>query len=373
MSPDHRRHFFDHYEEAREAFRKAAGRAGAVVSGRAIAARGRRGGELTIDTAYLGPGEPDRVLAVSSGIHGVEGFAGSAIQHQLLTEQLSGLDLPPDTGLLLVHAINPYGFSELRRVNENNVDLNRNFLRHPEDHPESPDYAELFQAINPEEIDPASEESSRKTLFAFAEAHGFPRLQAALTAGQYRWPEGVQFGGIRDEDSNRLLREIAREETRGASSVAWIDFHTGLGESGNYVLISDRPPDDPAYQRGRRWFGDAVESTLSGDSVSAVLNGTLEGGLLDGLPEGVELTTFGAEFGTHEPFRVFWAMRQDNWLEHHGDPDTPLGRTIKQEIVEVFRPNDPVWMNRVLEGGARILEQARNGLTGSARNRATDA
>ncbi len=336
-----------------------------MCSGRAISARGGRGDELTIDTAYLGPQEPDRVLALSSGLHGVEGFAGSAIQHQLLTDQLPGLDLPADTGLLLVHAVNPYGFSELRRVNENNVDLNRNFLRHPDDHPESPDYAALYPAINPENIDPASEESSRKTLFGFAETHGFPRLQAALTAGQYRWPEGVQFGGIRVEESNRLLMEIAREETRGASAVAWIDFHTGLGESGNYVLISDRPTDDPAYQRGCRWFGEAVESTLTGDSVSAVLNGTIDRGLLEAFPDDVELTTFGAEFGTHEPFRVFWAMRQDNWLEHRGDRESPQGRAIKEEIVEVFRPNDADWMDRVLEGGARILKQARDGLAGA--------
>ena len=337
-----------------------------MCSGRTIAARGSRDEELSIDTAYLGPREPARVLAVSSGLHGVEGFAGSAIQHRLLTEQLSGLDLTPDTGLLVVHALNPYGFAELRRVNENNVDLNRNFLRHPEDHPESPDYAALHDIINPEHIDPASEESNRKALLSFAETHGFPRLQEVLTCGQYRWPEGVQFGGTSDEESNRLLRELAREETRGAATVAWIDFHTGLGEFGNYVMISDRPTKDPAYQRGHRWFGDAVESLAAGESVSAVVNGPIEGGLRESLPESVELTFFAAEFGTYEPTRVFWAMRQDNWLEHHGDRDSDQGRAIKAEIVEVFRPNDATWMKRVLEGGARVLRQSRDGLSESS-------
>jgi hypothetical protein len=131
-------HFSQGYREARDRFLRAAEARGARLQGRPIAARGARGEELSVDTAYLGPDQPQRLLAISSGIHGVEGFAGSAIQHQLLAEQWDGLDLPGDTGLLLVHAVNPYGFAELRRVNENNVDLNRNFLGHPDEHAANP-------------------------------------------------------------------------------------------------------------------------------------------------------------------------------------------------------------------------------------------
>lgn len=358
-------HFPANYEEARAAFRRIAEASGARCSGKTINARGSLGEDLSIDTAYLGPREPARILVVSSGLHGVEGFAGSAIQHQLLAEQLAGLDLRPDVGLLLVHALNPYGFAELRRVNENNVDLNRNFLRHPEDHPESPDYAALYGVINPNQLDPATEESSRKTLLAFAETHGFPRLQEVLTCGQYQWPEGVQFGGVRDEESNRLLRQLAREETRGAAAVAWIDLHTGLGEFASYEMITDQSPGDPSHQRGCRWFGDAVRSMVAGDSVSASVNGPMGCGLVEALADGVELTVFAAEFGTYDPVRVFWAMRQDNWLEHHGDRDSEEGRAIKAEIVEVFRPDDPTWMRSILDSGARIVEQACKGLLGT--------
>jgi len=103
------------YRSARERFLRAAERRGAALSAYAIEPRGARGEELSVDVAYVGPREPGILLVVSSGLHGVEGFAGSAIQHQLLTAQLDDLALPRAAGLLLVHALNPFGFATLRR------------------------------------------------------------------------------------------------------------------------------------------------------------------------------------------------------------------------------------------------------------------
>jgi hypothetical protein len=34
----------------------------------------------------------------------------------------------PDVTLVFIHAVNPYGFHHDRRVNEDNIDINRNFL-----------------------------------------------------------------------------------------------------------------------------------------------------------------------------------------------------------------------------------------------------
>ncbi len=349
------------YAQARRAFLRAAERRGARLASHPIPA----GEELAVDTAYLGPGAPERLLALSSGIHGVEGFAGSAIQRQLLEAQLDGFPLPADTGLLLVHALNPYGFSWRRRVNERNVDLNRNFLHHPDEHVANPGYDALLDAINPERIDPESEAESRRHLLAYAEEHGFRRLQEVLTRGQYDHPRGVQFGGQCEESSNRVLRAIAREETRGARRVAWVDLHTGLGPFGEVELISESPPDDPAFLRLRAWFGAAARSTAAGDSVSTQLHGVMEWGLAQELGPDCELTAFAPEFGTYAPDRVFWAMRADNWLHHHGDLDSAQGRAIRAEILEVFRPADPAWHARVLEVAAGVLERTRAGLAGA--------
>ena len=63
-------------------------------------------------------------------------------------------------------------------------------------------------------------------------------------------------------------------------------------------------------------------------------------GLTEALPD-CDLTVVGAEFGTHDPLRVFQAMRADNWLHQHGELESAQGIAIKKELLEVFRPEDP--------------------------------
>ena len=85
-------------------------------------------------------------------------------------------------GLLLVHAVNPYGFAHTRRVNESNVDLNRNFLRHPDEHVPNPDYDALYEHINPTELDEEADAAHVGALLEFGREHGIARLQEVLSA-----------------------------------------------------------------------------------------------------------------------------------------------------------------------------------------------
>src|SRR5262245_36907188 len=118
------RHFSPDYFSARTRFRESAASRGARLVALPMTSKGPNAEELTIDIAWFCSESPRRLLLHSSGLHGIEGFAGSAIQLQLLDNVPA---LPPDAALVIVHILNPYGMSWLRRVNENNVDLNRNF------------------------------------------------------------------------------------------------------------------------------------------------------------------------------------------------------------------------------------------------------
>ncbi len=60
------------------------------------------------------------------GLHGVEGFFGSAVQLACLEHWLSAE--APSVKYVFLHGLNPYGFAWRRRFDENNVDPNRNFL-----------------------------------------------------------------------------------------------------------------------------------------------------------------------------------------------------------------------------------------------------
>ena len=120
-------YFSADYTQARTKFLDAAKAAGARIEAYRNPSRGPEGSTLFTDTAWLGPMDAKRVLVTLSATHGVEGFCGSAVQSGSLAGGLAN-DLPSDTAFLSIHAINPYGFAWLRRVTEDNVDLNRNFI-----------------------------------------------------------------------------------------------------------------------------------------------------------------------------------------------------------------------------------------------------
>ena len=118
------------YPEARGKFLDACSAAGAeVVHHLNSNATGPDGGALYTDIARIGPADAELVFIVASATHGVEGFLGSGCQIGYLRQKLYE-ERPANSCILFVHAMNPFGFAHVRRVNEDNVDLNRNFLDH---------------------------------------------------------------------------------------------------------------------------------------------------------------------------------------------------------------------------------------------------
>lgn len=354
--------FSENYAEARTRFVGAARKAGAEIRSFPISEAGPAGEELSIDIAYLGAERPARLLVIDSGIHGVEGFAGSAIQIQFLKERIGGPELPRSFGVLLIHALNPYGFAHLRRANECNVDLNRNFVAHPGGHVANSGYEALDSAINPKALSPQADAQARACFAMYLKEYGERALQEAISRGQYFNSGGIYFGGREEQTSVRIIRQIAREELRGATQVAWIDIHTGLGQFGDYVMLYEADAADEAFARGQRWYGEKAQAEAGGQALSPPLPGTIDEGIRRELAGRCELTFFAQEFGTYDTTRVFWATRAENWLHHHGGADCPRAKEIKQELREVFAPASAIWQRRVLEGGARVIEQAIRGL-----------
>ena len=117
--------FSPSYAVARARFRAAVERVDWKSYAYPIGHLGPDGDDLTIDVA-LSPEVTDRVVALSSGIHGVEGFFGSAVQVALLERWRPSH--PPKVRWVLIHALNPYGFAWSRRFDADNIDVNRNFL-----------------------------------------------------------------------------------------------------------------------------------------------------------------------------------------------------------------------------------------------------
>jgi Protein of unknown function (DUF2817) len=350
------------YFEAREKFRAAALARGCALSAHLNPhARGPRDEHLFIDVAKWGPDDAPAALLTISGTHGVEGYAGSGCQIGWLQTD-SNTAWPAGLKVVMIHALNPYGFAWNRRVTEDNADLNRNFVDHTAPYPTNDGYDELKPAIAPDGIDPESLKHASELFRVFIKKHGAFAMQEAVSKGQYKHPDGMYFGGTREQWSAGIFRHVVRRELSRARRVGIVDFHTGLGHYGDAELISEEPADGPAYARARAWWGDGVRSTQSGESLSAHVMGSVDSCVPGLLPQ-AEITMTALEYGTRSTLEVFEALRADNWLHVLGDPFGSKANAIKAQIRDAFYPDKDDWKTMIWQRGESVLARAIQGLT----------
>ena len=346
------------YSQARDKFLLAAKRRGArTTSHLHPSAKSPNGKDLFVDVACIGPESASAAVLVISGTHGVEGYAGSAIQVGWLNESI---DNQPSVKQVFVHALNPFGFAWNRRVTEENVDLNRNFVDHSQSYPENPDYQGLKDAISPPDLEPETLEGASRALRNYAKEFGAFAMQETISKGQYIHPQGLYFGGRRPQWSANLLRQISEAELATCHRVAVVDIHTGLGAYGEAELISEDPPEAPSFQRAREWWGPSVCSTRDGGSVSAQVFGSLDSAIPTMLSH-AETTMICLEYGTYSTLEVFQALRADNWL-HNNNNTHASAATIKAQIRRAFYPDLPDWKEMVWTRGQGVLRQAIQGV-----------
>lgn len=300
------------YVEARRKFVEAARAGGAMLEAHVNPnARGAEGEELALDVARFGAIDAENLFIVCSGAHGNEGFCGSGCQIGFIGEGVVAAR-PRSVAVLLVHAVNPYGFSHIRRVTEDNLDLNRNFQDFSQPPPENPRYAEIHDFLVPPDWDGPGRARAEAALNAWREqSGGMKGYQAVVADGQYAFPDGLFFGGRRATWSNEGFRAIVEKHGAAAKCVAVIDIHSGLGPAGYGEPLSVLPPNAPGFERARAWWGREVTSTTDGSSTSPPVAGPLVGCIGESLPH-VEVTAIGLEFGTVELAEVLEAIRGDN-------------------------------------------------------------
>jgi hypothetical protein len=349
------------YVEARAKFRAAADQAKAGMEVYTAPMRGPRDEILACDVAGIKLKGAERVLILQSATHGVEGYCGSACQTHLLNAGI-GDTLSPGLGIMMIHAINPYGFVQDRRVTEGNIDLNRNFVDFAVKPPRNADYDALSDAIAPKSLDEETMQAANAALKAFGAARGEPMLQSAITRGQYDHADGLYYGGTKATWSRLTFEGIIQRLPPTAHMVSFIDLHTGLGPSGIGELISEEPVNAPAYARARAMFGASVKSTVSGESVSAQLTGTIDGSL-GWLLRDKTVTALALEFGTVPSNVVFAALRADNWLYLQTEVDAAIRAEIKTKIRAAFYVETAEWKSAVLARAAEVVGQAIAGLT----------
>jgi Protein of unknown function (DUF2817) len=350
------------YADARSAFLEAAAAAGARIESHPHPLRGLHDEELAIDVAEVGPVDAEDVVIVVSGTHGVEGYCGSALQRHHL-ELLAG-HAPSPVTTIFVHALNPFGFSWVRRVNEDNVDLNRNFIDWSSPPPSNDDYDVLADLLVPISWTAAEQERTLTGLLGVVGEWGMDRVQAAVSAGQYDHPKGLFHGGQGPVWSHRWLRTWTAERLQGVRRAAIIDLHTGLGPWGHGELISGQAPGTPEHERAVEWWHD-VTSMVDDSSVSALLWGDWLNATSTLAPH-VEFTAIALEYGTVDPLVVLQALRSDAWLHGFGDPRAPEAAEVRAGLRAAFADDDPTWLDTLWPTYHSVITAAGERLGGSA-------
>jgi hypothetical protein len=346
--------FSSTYAVARQKFLAAAAARGLPVDSRVLDLPGAEGETLAVDVVRDGPANASKMLVVLSGVHGVEGFCGSAIQTGMLG---LGAPPPPDTAVLHVHAVNPFGFSHLRRVTQENVDLNRNFVDFGAALPVNTGYAEIHEWLLPREW-PAGT-AAEAGLAGYRERHGARGLQRAIGLGQHTHSDGMFFGGRAPTWSNRTFRSVLRDYAAPARQLASIDIHTGLGPHGvgERIFASFDPGVLP---RARCWWGELTD-VHAGSSASIPLTGPIQTALTEECPR-AEHIGICLEYGTYPNERVMPALRAEHWLHRHGGADERQASAIRRELKDAFYPDADDWKQQVWQQGREACLQAIEGL-----------
>ena len=329
--------------------------------------------ELAIDVAVIGSLESGKAIMSSSGVHGVEGYPGSAIQLSIMDKLAKA---PPfdDHAVILIHAVNPYGMAWWRRFNENNVDLNRNFLRLDEQYSGVPEgYEKVKDFINPKTVPKKNEYSYNIRALMLMLKYGFSNLKQAVAEGQYQYPTAIQYGGSKLEKGPSMLIKWLSTNLVSINKLFAIDHHTGLGPSGHDTLLLPlelRDNDKGKFEKMQKLFPGHIELLDAKSGVGYEIKGDIHQGLVNRFPN-ISWTYLTQEFGTFKPTKVIRASRDENrWTQwgNHIDEASAKNHWTRYNLLRIFNPDDDIWREKIILRGNIVFDSATQSLLSDSDN-----
>ena len=357
--------FSGSYHEAREKFLLAATKAFARVTAIEHPLSGPAGETLAIDIGWLGPEDASTVLLCLSGVHGAEGYAGSAAQIAWLNSA-APQNLPQDLAILMVHGVNPWGFAYGLRGTEDNIDINRNWLDHSRPHPANPLYEQIHAVLCPDDLSASSVDAMLDAGGRFVEQHGQWALEDAISRGQYTHADGYHFGGTSLSWSTQQLQHIVATYFGHAKKVAYVDFHSGPVGNGETIFLCFSEPTSAAHKRAGSWWGQDALMPANVEkqwgSRRPTRHGIVFWGLEQLLKDHANVTGAVVEFcSAKSRSDVRYVMRVpmvERWMRFVGGLDGPEAPGYLQEIRENYAPQRGDWERKVAAGAIDVLNKA---------------
>jgi len=322
--------------------------------------------DLTIDWIGSGAGETNqKILMMTTAEHGIEGYVGSAMLQRFIEKFLPRLE-PRTTGLLLVHALNPWGMKHHRRVNPNNVDLNRNFLYDPSfDKTSNPDYDRLLNLIHADRPLKNLGFSNLSYYLKLAQKvlqMGWPAFKSAFLLGHYRHANGLFYGGEAYQEETRVMIDLFRQSFSQYGQVLHLDMHTGYGPRYQMSIVNSVHEKRTSRDFVAKFNYPLVVATNPQEFYA------IQGDMIDYVYElwanefpGKKLYATSFEFGTYGDglkgkVAMQRAMSFENRLYWHGTGNDKLAAKVKLDFEELFNPAAQEWKTKAVRDADQAFE-----------------
>lgn len=316
---------------------------------------------LYIDCIYIeATAEPTNLIVLTTGVHGMEGYIGAAMLNVFFEEMYPTLDTS-NTGVLVIANINPYGMKYMRRYNENNVDLNRNFIEDWDsfDLASNKEYPKAKDFLQPEgSMGNAfwNEVGFFLSLAKEAIFTGADTISDALLTGQYEYPEGVYYGGNGDEKSTAYLKGMFADCLDSYyENIVHVDIHSGYGPRYNMVIFNS--VQDPATEeQTKAELGyDYVIATDSEDFYATYGDTTdYFYRLAKSMGTDKELYSTCFEFGTIgdgflDSIISLKYTVEENRQHWYPTSDSITEEMVKRNYAELYYPTETAWREKTVE------------------------
>ena len=349
--------FYESYEEIRTHLQALTADLGVEISSHPVDADDG----LYIDAFYLPATETQtNLIVLTTGVHGMEGYIGATMLDVFFNEIYSTLDTD-DTGVLVVANVNPYGMKYYRRYNENNVDLNRNFILDWDhfDRSSNKDYPKVDTFLGPTgKIGNGlwHEVGFYLSLGKTALTDGADTISDALLTGQYEYPQGVYYGGNGDEASTVYLKNVFSQcLDSNYENIIHIDLHSGYGPRYNMVIFNsvyetmNEAESQKAYGYDHviAYDSEAFYAT-TGDTTDFFYR------LAEQKQADADLFSTCFEFGTigDEFFDTILSLKytvDENRNHWYPTDNATSAQIVRQNYLELFYPTETAWREKTVE------------------------
>ncbi len=321
---------------------------------------------VSIDWITAEPAQKQKLFILTTGQHGIEGYTGTAIQQLFIRDYLPRFD-SKTTGLLLVHAINPWGMKYRRKVNGGNVDLNRNFNMHPAefDPKSNPAARKLEKLVYPRS--PANAGWFNRWWFFMRVLWNVMRIgqkdfMAGSLMGQYCYPDGMFYGGAEPQEETRLMMELYQSTLQTYPQVLHLDMHTGYGPRYQMSLVNSTREPASSAELSARFNYPLVQKTDADEFYS------IHGDMIDYMhrlkAQNQHIKRFYSssfEFGTYggsilAGIRSLRTMVFEMQARRFGVQSEASKKWIEKQFDELYDVREPRWVEKAIADARQAFD-----------------